>query len=128
MDIVKRNRLISWLILSTITLVSGALILVLRADYSTRGISDAIFIPGIVIFVLFFLRLVKDAGAFDLLTYNVSRIFETVKEKRDAVRKSASEYISHKREERQKKERYYLPYVVLAFLLITAGAILAYIK
>jgi hypothetical protein len=40
---------------------------------------------------------------------------------------TAGEYIDEKREERLKKDRYYWPYFVIAFIFILAGAILAYI-
>jgi len=127
MDKTKRNRLIMWLVLSGVTLIAATLILVLRKDYSTRGFSDATFIPGVVVLFLFLLRLVRDAGTFDLVSYSISRIFQGTKEKSLDVMKTASEYVEGKRQERLKKDRYYLPYIIIAVAFIVAGVILAYI-
>lgn len=127
MDKTKRNRLIMWLVLSGVTLIAATLILVLRKDYSTRGFSDATFIPGVVVLFLFLLRLVRDAGTFDLVSYSISRIFQGTKEKSLDGMKTASEYVEGKRQERLKKDRYYLPYIIIAFAFIVAGVILAYI-
>ena len=112
MDKTKRNRLIMWLVLSGVTLIAATLILVLRKDYSTRGFSDATFIPGVVVLFLFLLRLVRDAGTFDLVSYSISRIFQGTKEKSLDGMKTASEYVEGKRQERLKKDRYYLPYIL----------------
>lgn len=127
MDKTKRNRLIMWLVLSGVTLIAATLILVLRKDYSTRGFSDATFIPGVVVLFLFLLRLVGDAGTFDLVSYSISRIFQGTKEKSLDGMKTASEYVEGKRQERLKKDRYYLPYIIIAVAFIVAGVILAYI-
>ncbi len=127
MDKTKRNRLIMWLVLSAVTLIAATLILVLRKDYSTRGFSDATFIPGVVVLFLFLLRLVRDAGTFDLVSYSISRIFQGTKEKSLDGMKIASEYVEGKRQERLKKDRYYLPYIIIAVAFIVAGVILAYI-
>jgi hypothetical protein len=127
MDKTKRNRLIMWLVLSAVTLIAATLILVLRKDYSTRGFSDATFIPGVVVLFLFLLRLVRDAGTFDLVSYSISRIFQGTKEKSLDGMKTASEYVEGKRQERLKKDRYYLPYIIIAVAFIVAGVILAYI-
>ena len=127
MDKTKRNRLIMWLVLSGVTLIAATLILVLRKDYSTRGFSDATFIPGVVVLFLFLLRLVRDAGTFDLVSYSISRIFQGTKEKSLDGMKTASEYVESKRQERLKKDRYYLPYIIIAVAFIVAGVILAYI-
>lgn len=127
MDKTKRNRLIMWLVLSGVTLIAATLILVLRKDYSTRGFSDATFIPGVVVLFLFLLRLVRDAGTFDLVSYSISRIFQGTKEKSLDGMKIASEYVEGKRQERLKKDRYYLPYIIIAVAFIVAGVILAYI-
>ena len=127
MDKTKRNRLIMWLVLSGVTLIAATLILVLRKDYSTRGFSDATFIPGVVVLFLFLLRLVRDAGTFDLVSYSISRIFQGAKEKSLDGMKTASEYVEGKRQERLKKDRYYLPYIIIAVAFIVAGVILAYI-
>lgn len=127
MDKTKRNRLIIWLVLSGVTLIAATLILVLRKDYSTRGFSDATFIPGVVVLFLFLLRLVRDAGTFDLVSYSISRIFQGTKEKSLDGMKTASEYVEGKRQERLKKDRYYLPYIIIAVAFIVAGVILAYI-
>ncbi|HOA11324.1 MAG TPA: DUF3899 domain-containing protein [Bacilli bacterium] len=127
MDKTKRNRLIMWLVLSGVTLIAATLILVLRKDYSTRGFSDATFIPGVVVLFLFLLRLVRDAGTFDLVSYSISRIFQGTKEKSLDGMKTASEYVEGKRQERLKKDRYYLPYIIIAVAFIVAGVILAYI-
>jgi len=127
MDKTKRNRLIMWLVLSGVTLIAATLILVLRKDYSTRGFSDATFIPGVVVLFLFLLRLVRDAGTFDLVSYSISRIFQGTKEKSLDGMKTASEYVEGKRQERLKKDRYYIPYIIIAVAFIVAGVILAYI-
>lgn len=127
MDKTKRNRLIMWLVLSAVTLIAATLILVLRKDYSTRGFSDATFIPGVVVLFLFLLRLVRDAGTFDLVSYSISRIFQGTKEKSLDGMKTASEYVEGKRQERLKKDRYYLPYIIIAVAFIVAGVILAYV-
>lgn len=127
MDKTKRNRLIMWLVLSGVTVVAATLILVLRKDYSTRGFSDATFIPGVIVLFLFLLRLVRDAGTFDLVSYSISRIFQGTKEKSLDGMKTASEYVEGKRQERLKKDRYYLPYIIIAVAFIVAGVILAYI-
>ena len=127
MDKTKRNRLIMWLVLSGVTLIAATLILVLRKDYSTRGFSDATFIPGVVVLFLFLLRLVRDAGTFDLVSYSISRIFQGTKEKSLDGMKTASEYVEGKRQERLKKDRYYLPYIIIAVAFIVAGVILSYI-
>ena len=127
MDKTKRNRLIMWLVLSGVTLIAATLILVLRKDYSTRGFSDATFIPGVGVLFLFLLRLVRDAGTFDLVSYSISRIFQGTKEKSLDGMKTASEYVESKRQERLKKDRYYLPYIIIAVAFIVAGVILAYI-
>jgi hypothetical protein len=127
MDKTKRNRLIMWLVLSGVTLIAATLILVFRKDYSTRGFSDATFIPGVVVLFLFLLRLVRDAGTFDLVSYSISRIFQGTKEKSLDGMKTASEYVEGKRQERLKKDRYYLPYIIIAVAFIVAGVILAYI-
>lgn len=127
MDKTKRNRLIMWLVLSAVTLIAATLILMLRKDYSTRGFSDATFIPGVVVLFLFLLRLVRDAGTFDLVSYSISRIFQGTKEKSLDGMKTASEYVEGKRQERLKKDRYYLPYIIIAVAFIVAGVILAYI-
>lgn len=127
MDKTKRNRLIMWLVLSGVTLIAATLILVLRKDYSTRGFSDATFIPGVVVLFLFLLRLVRDAGTFDLVSYSISRIFQGTKEKSLDGMKTASEYVEGKRQERLKKDCYYLPYIIIAVAFIVAGVILAYI-
>ena len=127
MDKTKRNRLIMWLVLSGVTLIAATLILVLRKDYSTRGFSDATVIPGVVVLFLFLLRLVRDAGTFDLVSYSISRIFQGTKEKSLDGMKTASEYVEGKRQERLKKDRYYLPYIIIAVAFIVAGVILAYI-
>lgn len=127
MDKTKRNRLIMWLVLSGVTLIAATLILVLRKDYSTRGFSDATFIPGVVVLFLFLLRLVRDAGTFDLVSYSISRIFQGTKEKSLDGMKTASEYVEGKHQERLKKDRYYLPYIIIAVAFIVAGVILAYI-
>ncbi|OQC11490.1 MAG: hypothetical protein BWX74_00066 [Tenericutes bacterium ADurb.Bin087] len=123
----KRNRLISWLVLSGVTLSAATLILVLRNDYTTRGFSDATFIPGVVVLFLFLLRLVRDAGVFDLVSYSFARIFQGTKEKSLEGMKTASEYVEGKKEERLKKDRYYLPYIIIAALFLVVGAILAYL-
>ena len=127
MDKTKRNRLIMWLVLSAVTLIAATLTLVLRKDYSTRGFSDATFIPGVVVLFLFLLRLVRDAGTFDLVSYSISRIFQGTKEKSLDGMKTASEYVEGKRQERLKKDRYYLPYIIIAVAFIVAGVILAYV-
>ena len=127
MDKKVRNRLISWLVLSGVTIVASVLILVLRGNYDTRGFSDATFIPGVVALFLFLLKLIANAGAFDLVTYSFKRIAHGTKHKTVEDMPTAGEYIDEKREERLKKDRYYWPYFVIAFIFILAGAILAYI-
>ena len=122
-----RKRLTNWLIRSALMLIVATLILVLRRDYSPRGFSDAFFIPGIVLFFVFLLKLVKDAGTFDMIAYTATRIIHGIRKKEVASLKDANTYIEYKRLERQTQSKYYWPDIVLSTLFIGAGAILAFI-
>lgn len=120
-----KSRLISWLIIGGFTLVIATLILVLSADYSARGFSNATFISGFIILAVFVLRFVANAGAFDLIGYSFHRLRYGTKNKELEEMKSASEYVFDRKEERKKKDNYYLPYIVVIVLFIGAAAILA---
>lgn len=122
-----RKRLWRWLFLSISMLIVASLILVLGKDFTTRGFSNATFIPGAVLFFLFLLRLLKNGGAFDVLGYALARMVHNLRRRDVAEIKPASEFIEDKRISRQKQEFYYLPEIVVASVFILAAAILAYV-
>lgn len=128
MDKKKKRRLIRWFALLIIMLGLAALILVLRKDFTLIGYSDATFIPGIVLFFTYLLRLIKNKGAFDVISYAVARMINGLRrEKKVEQFTNAAEYVEDKRISRLKNDYYYLPDIVIAIIFIVTGAILAFL-
>ena len=108
-------------------LIFGALILVLSGDYSYRGISNALFIPGFSVFAIFIIRLVSHWVMFDLIGYSFTRIWHGFRRSNLEEMKSASEYVYDKNESRKTKDNYFLPYIVISLLFIGVAAIFTFI-
>lgn len=123
----RKNLIITWLVVSLFTTFLAALILVLRKDYSTRGFSDATFVSGATMLFVFLFRLVTQLGTFDFVSYTFMRIAHSFKKKGSEVVESVGDYVENKRIERLKKDRIYIPYIVVSSLYIMAGAILTFI-
>lgn len=122
-----KSRLIAWIIVSLFALIFSVLILVIVGEYTYRGFSNALFIPGFAVFAILMLRLVGNWGMFDLLGYSFNRIRHGSRKEDLSEMKTASEYIEYKAEERKKKDHYYLPYIVISLLFIGVGALFAFL-
>lgn len=121
------NTLLRWLTYIVAMLVVATSILLYKQDYSLRGFSNALFIPGAVLLFVFLLKLLKNKGAFDIITYAGSRLVHGLRNKTVGEFKEAHEYIEDKRIERKKQTFYYLPEITVATLFIVVATILAFL-
>ncbi len=123
----RKTRLLRWLMLTIAMVIVATLILVLRQDYTVRGYSDATFIPGVVLLLLYLLRVLKNQGTFDVISYAFARMIHGMRRQKLGEFKTAPEYVDDKRVERLKREFYYLPDIVIAVVFIITGSVLAYL-
>lgn len=124
----QKKRLFKWITLWIFNLLFATLILLIRDDYTTWGFSNATFIPGVVTFFLFLLKMVTDAGTFDLTSYSFSKMRHNMRQKEMGQMPSAHEYMEKKQTERKLKGRYYVPDIVISLVFIVIGIILIFIK
>ncbi|MFA5485775.1 MAG: DUF3899 domain-containing protein [Bacilli bacterium] len=120
----QKKRFIKWLGLLIFNLLFGTLILIIGNDYTTWGFSNATFIPGAVTLFMFCLKLISNAGTFDLVSYSFSKIRQSMNQKDGGTGLSAHEYVEKKQTARRIKGGYYLPDIVISALFIVAGIIL----
>ena len=123
----QKKRLVRWIGLIVFSVALGALVLILSQDYSLWGFSNATFIPGATVLGMALLRFVVQAGMFDLVAYSFNRVRHGTKRNELTEYPTAGDYLENRKVQRLKKDRYYIPDLVVSGVLIITSLILMFI-
>lgn len=119
-----QRTLFAWI---SSVLVNGllfTLFLLIKADYSLWGLSDAFFFSGAVALGLNLLGLISRAGTFDMISYTFVKLIDSFRKNKTASHDSAYEYSEAKKARRKEKRTDWLPGVLVPLLMLVVAVIL----
>lgn len=117
-------RIVSWLFYS----VLGAGIFTTRWLISGLGNTlynayDACFLAGIIVVLIGALTLVAYFGAFDMVAYGFTTLFQHMRPSKDTMHSDYAEYVEARQLRRGQSKPYFWPYTIIGGLFLIASLI-----
>ena len=127
------KKLLSYIFTSLFGLIVAVLILVGLGTFAQTdkhiifgNLSDAFFVPGVVIFGLGALVFASNGGAFDMLRYAVIKLFDLFK--RDLTKVKFRTFYDYREAQKEKNRSFTFMLIVGAAFLVLAAVFLILYK